>query len=94
MRANFFSIELWYRSQLQFVREFSDFNQLISLVSTIKEGVSEPQYGDGVYKLYHCFASTEKHLLTMEKYDHKSELAINGQRLTGFMVMKNIIMSV
>ena len=94
MRANYFTVELWYRGKLQFVRELEDLRHLIDYVKLVDlELGGFPHNGDGQVFIKHCGVSTFKDLLADYRYHHKSEIEINGRRVNGFDAMKRILMS-
>lgn len=94
MRANYFTVELWYRGKLQFVRELEDLRHLIDYIKLVDlELGGFPNSGDGQVFIKHCGVSTFKDLLADYRYYHKSEIEINGRRVNGFDAMKRLLMS-
>lgn len=94
MRANYFTVELWYRGKLQFVRELEDLRHLIDYIKLVDlELGGFPHNGDGQVFIKHCGVSAHKDLLADYRYHHKSEIEINGRRVSGFDAMKRVLMS-
>lgn len=94
MRANYFTVELWYRGKLQFVRELEDLRHLIDYIKLVDlELGGFPHNGDGQVFIKHCGVSAFKDLLADYRYHHKSEIEINGRRVNGFDAMKRVLMS-
>lgn len=94
MRANYFTVELWYRGKLQFVRELEDLRHLIDYVKLVDlELGGFPYDGDGTVYIKHCGVSTYKELIADYRYYHKSLIPVNGKHVIGFDAMKRILMS-
>jgi hypothetical protein len=102
MRANYFTVELWYRGKLQFVRELENFDLLTDLnyrVGTLKE-ISTGWAGDGEAFFYHRGVSTFKDLLCVKPYPHKDKIVITSRYsrsepfiTEGYPELKRIIMN-
>jgi hypothetical protein len=72
MRANYFTVELWYRGKLQFVRELEDLRHLVDFIKLVDlELGGFPYDGDGEVYIKHCGVSTYKELLAGYRYHHK-----------------------
>jgi hypothetical protein len=77
MNATYFTVELWYRGKLQFVRVLENFDMLTDLnyrVGTLKE-LSTGWEGDGEAFFYQRGVSTFKDLLCVKPYPHKDKIA-------------------
>lgn len=94
LNANFFLIELWYRGNLQFVRELENLRHLFDFYKVVDLEIGGfPEDGDGEIFFFHKGVSTYKDLMAVFRYPHKSEIVINDKRHIGFDVMKRLLMS-